>query len=194
MNTIEISPEKSLQIISEMIEKSRKDFEKNSGTPMIVWGTVVCAVSVVIGWLLISSGNQYWNFLWFSIPAIGYPVYYFFCRKNEEKRARSLINDLTGVLWASYGLISVLIALIACFIFKEAIGYISPMVILLLGFSSMLTGLFVKNYSIAAGGLITAIAGSILSIALSPVYMPFVIGGAAMVSLLVPGIVLTLKK
>lgn len=36
METNELTPEKSLQIINEAIEKSRKDFEKNSGSPMII--------------------------------------------------------------------------------------------------------------------------------------------------------------
>ena len=36
METNEMTPVKSLQIINEAIEKSRRDFEQDAGTPMIV--------------------------------------------------------------------------------------------------------------------------------------------------------------
>ena len=45
METNELSPEKSFKIINEAIEKSRKDFEKDAGSPMILWGAVVLVFS-----------------------------------------------------------------------------------------------------------------------------------------------------
>ena len=36
METNEMTPEQSLQVISDAIAKSRKDFERKAGTPMIL--------------------------------------------------------------------------------------------------------------------------------------------------------------
>lgn len=194
MNTTDFTPEKSLQLISEMIEKSRKDFEKDSGTPMIVWGLTVTAVSAAVAYLLMTTGNPYWNFLWFAIPAIGYPLAYFTYGKKDEKRAKNFLGTAISGVWGTFGVLSILIAVIACFFFNEAIGYITPMIILLLGFSTTLTGLFVRNYVISSGGFITAVAGSVLSIAVSPEMMPLLLAGSAVIALLIPGIILNLRK
>ena len=43
-----MTPVKSLQIINEAIEKSRRDFEQNAGTTMILWGAVVMAFSLAV--------------------------------------------------------------------------------------------------------------------------------------------------
>ena len=71
MENNELTPEKSLQIINEAIDKSRKDFERNAGTPMIFWGAIVLLFSLAVWMLLILTGKLEWNFLWFGIPVIG---------------------------------------------------------------------------------------------------------------------------
>jgi hypothetical protein len=63
METNEMTPEKSLQVISDAIARSRKDFEKNAGAPMILWGVVVLVFSIVIWLLLRSTENHMWNIL-----------------------------------------------------------------------------------------------------------------------------------
>ncbi len=57
METNEMTPERSLQIINDAIEKSRKDFEKNAGTPMIFWGSIVLLFSITVWILLMQTGN-----------------------------------------------------------------------------------------------------------------------------------------
>ena len=71
METNEMTPEKSLKIISEAIARSRRDFEKNAGTPMILWGAGVLVFSMAVWILLKQTDNQSWNYLWFGIPVVG---------------------------------------------------------------------------------------------------------------------------
>ena len=47
MDTNEMTPEKSLQVITEAISRSRRDFEKNAGKPMILWGVIVMIFSFI---------------------------------------------------------------------------------------------------------------------------------------------------
>jgi uncharacterized membrane protein (DUF106 family) len=63
MEANDMTPEKSLQLISEAISKSRRDFEKNSGTPMIIWGITLMVFSLIIWLILRTTGNPLWN-LW----------------------------------------------------------------------------------------------------------------------------------
>lgn len=194
MRTNELSPEKSIQIISEMVEKSRKDFEKDSGTPLIVWGTVVTLVSVMVWYVLKVTVEPYWNLLWFSIPVIGYPASYFMCRKKQEKRAKNFINSTIGAIWGCFGVVATLLPLIACTLYHEALVYLSSWITIVLGFSSALSGLLLKNYWIAMGGFVVAVAGSMASIAMEAVDLPLLMGGAALITLLIPGIILNGKR
>lgn len=194
MNANNLTPEKSLQIISEIIEKSRKDFERNSGTPMVVWGISVMAVSAAVWLMLQRTGNAYWNYLWFAIPVLGYPLNWLFSGRHDEKRARSFLNDAIGYVWILFGMVSVLLALIACFLCNEAMPLLTPLIVSLLGFSAAATGMLLKNRVIAVGGLAVSVAGPVLSSVLEWNDMALLMGGAALVSLLIPGIMLNMKK
>lgn len=194
METANLTPEKSLEIISGIIQKSRKDFERNSGTPMIVWGTTVTVVSAAVQYLLSTTGNAYWNLLWFAIPAIGYPAAYLVCGKKAEKRARNFLDDVIGYVWGCFGAMSVLIAVLGCCFFDGLVGHLTQMIVLLLGFCTALTGLFIKNSMITVAGFLTGVAGCVVSTVIDPIFLPLLMGGASVIALLLPGTILNMKK
>ena len=67
-----LSVEKSLEIISEAINNSQRDFQRRGGTAMLIWGTTVILVSgIVLLGLTLSDNNHLWNLAWFLIPFIG---------------------------------------------------------------------------------------------------------------------------
>lgn len=194
MNTNDLTPEKSLQLISGMIAKSRKDFEKDSGTPMNIWGLTVTAVAIVIWILMKETGNGIWNLLWFAIPVIGYPVSYLMIGRKRENRAKNFLNESIGQIWKIFGIVSMLLAAIAVLFFNEMLPVLTALIILVLGFSTALTGMLLKNYYIAGGGMIVAIAGTILAIILPRIACPLILSGSAIVSLIIPGIILNIKS
>lgn len=194
MNTNDLTPEKSLQLISGMIAKSRKDFEKDSGTPMNIWGLTVTAVAIAIWILLKETGNGTWNLLWFAIPAIGYPVSYLMIGRKKESRAKNFLNESIGHIWKIFGITSMLLAAVAVLFFNEMLPVLTAMTILILGTSTALTGMLLKNYYIASGGMIVAIAGTVLAIILPRIAGPLILAGAAIVSLIIPGIILNIKS
>lgn len=194
METKELTPEKSLQLISEMIEKSRRDFEKNSGAPMILWGTVVTAVSVAVWYMMNATGNPYWNYLWFAIPFAGYPLSYLLIGKKEEKRAKTFMNEAIGNVWSVFGGISTLLALASCFIYSDAIPLLMPVITACLGSATSVTGALLKNWYVAVCGIIAGVAGCMLSAALTPEYIPLLLGGASVVALIFPGIMINIRR
>ena len=106
METTGLTPEKSLQIINEAIEKSRKDFEKNAGSPMIIWGSVVFIFSIAVWVMLTLTGNLNWNFLWFGIPVIGFPLTSILLKGKCKEGGESFISKTLGQIWAAYGPVS----------------------------------------------------------------------------------------
>lgn len=191
METKEMTPEKSLQVISDAIAKSRRDFEKDAGAPMILWGAVVLVFSVLIWILLRTTGNNMWNCLWFGIPVVGWPLSHFCLKGNEIKGAKNFVNDTIAQIWITYGIFAVVIALALLFLAPEHIGAIT---MALLGYGTAMTGMVLKNGFITAGGFITGICGVVALFLLKTVDATAFFAVAAIVSLILPGIMMNRKK
>lgn len=192
MENNDFSPEKSLQVISEAIARSRRDFEKDAGAPMIVWGVVVLLFSIVISILLFYTSNPYWNFLWFGIPVVGWPVSSLCLKRLCRKPARNFINETIGQIWKGYGIFATVIAVALVFWAHEVIGL---MMIVLLGFAAYMTGEVLRNRFISVGGFLTGVGGAaILLIVRNPSSVGLVFAVASVLTLILPGIMTNRKK
>ena len=187
METNEMTPEQSLQVISDAIAKSRKDFERNAGTPMILWGAIVLVFSVVIWLLLRTTDNLLWNFLWFGIPLIGWPLSHIYLKDKEIKGARNFVNDTIGQIWIGYGIFALLTAGALSFIAAEYIGVIT---MTLLGYAAAMTGMVLKNRFITIGGFITGIGGVVALCMFRTCDVTLAFSVASVVSLILPGIMM----
>ena len=190
MKTNEMTPEQSLQIISEAIAKSRRDFEKNSGTPMIIWGVIVLIFSFIVWIPLRMTGNPIWNFLWFAVPVVGVIISRFRLERPEVKGARNFINETIGQVWIGYGIFATVIALVLAFVAPQHIGTI---ILSLLGYGTFMTGRLLKNAYITAGGMITGICGTALLLFLETYDATLIFAGASMLCLILPGIMMNRK-
>lgn len=187
METNELTPEKSLQIINEAIEKSRKDFEKNSGSPMIIWGSVVLIFSIVILLLLKMTGNLSWNFLWFGIPVLGWPLSSLLLKGKCKNGGKSFISNTIGQVWITYGIFATVLSVVFAFMAPQFTGYITAV---LLGFSAVMTGLILKNGYITAGGFITGLCCTVALFFANNEIIPLFFALASILNLIIPGIMM----
>lgn len=187
METNELTPEKSLQIINEAIEKSRKDFEKNSGSPMIIWGSVVLIFSIVILLLLKMTGNLSWNFLWFGIPVLGWPLSSLLLKGKCKNGGKSFISNTIGQVWITYGIFATVLSVVFAFMAPQFTGYITAV---LLGFSAVMTGLILKNGYITAGGFITGLGCTVALFFANNEIIPLFFAIASILNLIIPGIMM----
>lgn len=190
METNEMTPEKSLRIISDAIAKSRRDIERNSGTPMIFWGIIVLVFSIGVWMVLRYTENPLWNFLWFGVPVVGWTLSRFCVKEKCVKGAKNIINETIGNIWIGYGIFATSIALVLAFIAPQHIGAV---IIALLGYGTFMTGMTLKNGYIIAGGIITGIGGATALLALKTYDATLLFTAASVVSLIVPGIMMNLK-
>lgn len=187
METNGMTPEKSLQIINDAIEKSRKDFEKDAGTPMIIWGSVVLIFSVAVWMLLKFTGNQSWNFLWFGIPVAGWPLSSILLRGKCRSEGKTFISRTLGQIWVTYGVFATVLSAVFAFIAPQFTGYLTAV---LLGFSAVMTGLVLKNTYVTAGGFITGLGCTIALFFSQNEFVPLFFAAAALLNLIVPGIMM----
>lgn len=190
METNGMTPEKSLELISDAIARSRRDFERNSGTPMILWGTVVFVFSVALWIILKHTGNPLWNFLWFAVPLVGWPLSHFCIKESGTRGARNFINETIAQVWIGYGIFATAVAAALAFIIPQHIG---PVLIALLGYGAFMTGMILRNRYIAAGGILTGAGGAVALSVLGTYDATLVFTAAAIVSLIVPGMMMNRK-
>ncbi len=203
MESNELNPEKSLQIISEAVRRSRREFEKNAGTPLIIWGMSILLLSLVVWLVWKSTDNPAWNFLWFS-TIILWIVFSIIDKKKEKKvKTKNFLGEIIGYVWISYGIFAIGLSAVFCVIFNInsnlEIYFSSVFLVLiigiLLGFSAMITGLLVKNKWIVIAGVINGLG--------TPLVVNFISGDAditllisiaSLITLLIPGIILNLQS
>lgn len=191
METKEMTPEQSLQVISDAIAKSRRDFEKNSGTPMIIWGAVVIAFSFAVWYLTKSTENVLWNFLWFGVPVVGVALTSLLLKDRCRENTGNFISRSIGQIWIVYGVFATVLS--AAFSIMAAHQYIGYITAVLLGFAAVMTGIFLKNRFVTAGGFITGIGCTIALFLVQQADSTLFFAAAAVLNLLVPGIMMNRK-
>ena len=197
----ELTAERSLEIISRHIEQSRKDTTKNAGMPMILWGGLVIVTGLAVGYLWKETGTPNWNFLWFAMAIIGWAITIWASKKEKQQRLPvTFMSQVMGSLWLSFGIfasaLAILLYVVSPFIFNSWIVNISytPIIILILGVCTTATGLILKQGWITAGGIVGGLAGAALAYGLHGPYEAFVMAGVALVTLLIPGIMINRRN
>ncbi|MBQ8097951.1 MAG: hypothetical protein IJ244_00305 [Bacteroidaceae bacterium] len=205
-----LTAERSLEIIRKSIEQSRRDMVKNAGSPLIAWGILVALTAWLVGLLVKHTGTPFWYFLWFPMMFLGFGINHYI-NKRFHVRPRSIIGDIVGYVWLSFGIISMAIPLVMYTAKHWAWHYFSQqyapdeilkmpiihfpvttVIVIMLGLCTTITGFVLKDNWIKAGGIMAAIGGAVLATIYGQQNMQ-VISFVAVVGLLVPGIIMNLK-
>ena len=188
----EMTPKQSLNIISDAIMKSRKEFEKNSAAPLILWGSATIITAIGVGLLWGNTSNPHWNLLWFAYAPIVYLIQKF-CLKSEVFASKSFISDVLGYIWMCFGIFAVSTGVIGILLGGQT--SITAAILLLMGMAAAISGMVVKNIWMTIGG---NISGPGLVFAMKYVEyeadVMLLLAAAALLCLLLPGLYLKFKK
>jgi len=200
--TNEMTAERSLEIIRKHLDQSRKELTKNSGTPMVWWGCLVCITALIVGYLWKSTGSPSWNALWFAMAIIGYGGNYLIDKKEKREHVpQTFVSKMISYVWLSFGIFAVTDAVLI-FVVAPSLGYITPLVnhytviiILMVCLCSTITGLILKNLWITLGGFLGGIIGAAVADVLATgYYQMMTMAAVAVVALIIPGIMINLKS
>ncbi|MBP5643045.1 MAG: hypothetical protein J6X10_02260 [Bacteroidales bacterium] len=158
----EMTAQQSLNIISQMINDSRRTILQSSAKHFMLWGGLLIVVSLLIFWLWQSSGNPIWNVAWFVMPALGFPMVRILERKETDV-PQNKINMNIGLIWLTYCIFAVLISVIAMLWVPMNISLI---IVVLVGFAECISGFLLKNWAITISGFIIGIGGAVMASAL----------------------------
>ena len=102
MEERKLNEKESLELITQMIQNSKKNLQVGRGNQFILWGWLGAITSLAVMGMLMWTKNPMWNWLWFAIPVIGWPVMMWQLKK-AEKPVVTFTDKVLKAVWMSIG-------------------------------------------------------------------------------------------
>ena len=165
---MELTAERSLEIITEQIEKSRRAVSKDTGQWLFVTGLIAMIMSVIVASANLLSWTPLFHLLWFALPVVIWLVMKY-VNRNRVPVPESLVGTLVRKTWYTILAFALVYSVIAVVwnrvllvyespeVYLHAGMHITPTVITLLAVAVSITGLILKKRSLVWFGLLSFI-------------------------------------
>jgi hypothetical protein len=185
----EMTAQESLKLITETFNKSRKGILLNSAKYFLLWGALLTVTSLVIYLLWHLTGKPQWNFLWFAMPVIGYPLAALMGKYDVAVPQNEVSKMLSGV-WRVFGALAVTLSAVAIFLVPMNVSLI---IVIILGLAECMSGVLLKNWPVIICGFLLGVGGAVFAMLVKSEaqLLVFTLGG---VLLLVTGLVMKLQN
>ena len=184
----EMTAQESLRLITESINRSRKDILRGSAKYFVLWGAMLTATSLAIYLLWHFTGKPQWNFLWFAMPLIGYPLGALIGRSNAPI-PQNEVSKMLGGVWSVFGAFALTLSAIAVFLVPM---HVTLVIVIILGLAESISGVLLKNWPIIIAGFLLGVGGAVFALLVKSEaqLLIFTLGG---VLLLVTGLIMKLQ-
>ena len=199
-----LTAERSLEIIRESIERSQRAITKNSSLPLMWWGGLVVFFSLLIEYLWKNHGGPVWHCLWLVMWILGY-VGNWYIDKKKETVPTTFVGKTIGYVWSTFGIFCGGIGLLLCLVgfgvipvnyvvpdpYVNSLVYmnITSIITLCFGIASTIMGYVLKSNPIKICGLVAGFGGFFTALHF-PMHQMYVMAAVAMIGLVVPGLIL----
>lgn len=183
-----LNPEESLQIIEKMIQRTKGNLHDNSFY-FLLWGWIVLIADV--GQIILSKLPNFEKpYLMWLLVIPGIIASFVYGMQHGKKRKVFIhLDRVNFFIWMSF-----LICYTIVIIFMKKINYqVAPIIFILAGNATFLTGIVIKFKPLVLGGIVLAI-GAILQFSLPFEYAEYISPVAIILGYLVPGYLLKLQN
>ena len=165
-----MTAERSLEIITEQIERSRQEVTKDTGLSLYVAGLCLMGMSLLIGICILITSNLAYYLLYITLPVI---VYFAdrYAKRNKPKVPASFVGTMVDKTWQTFGIFAV-----SFFVFVSLYNFLmgrmeSPevysrltihpfrIILLLMGMAITINGYILKSRWMVWCGIIGGIGG-----------------------------------
>jgi len=187
MNDSHFTPEQSLQLIDSIIKKAKNRFEEN-GFAFILWGITIALCCYSQAFLLYQGYNKVSWYPYLIMPIISLYTFWYYARKKTNNT-----NPL-GLISSRLWLFVSLNIMVAAFAYNAVLkDHLTPFILILLGIATAVASSLIKSKLFLFCGLIINLSG-FLAFHLAYVHHPTLMGSVAIITFLIPGIVLRIKE
>lgn len=165
-----LTAERSLEIITQQIEQSRKEVARDTGLSLYVAGLCLMAMSLFVGLCILFTGNLAFYLLYITLPI---PIIFIdrYVKRNKPKVPASYVGTMVDKTWTTFGIFAV-----TFFVFVTLYNFLmghteSPevylrlmiqpfrIILLLFGMAITINGYTLKNRWMVWCGIIGGIGG-----------------------------------
>ena len=187
METDKLSPEKSLELITQVITQARNKFEEN-GFIYMFWGILITITSISQFILL---KNEYYNISWYPyllmpIGAIYSTIYY---SKKKGKSKQNLISKMISTLWIVLSINMMILGFLFGNNLKENL---IPIILILLSIGTIVSGTSIKSKLLLYSGIFIALS-AFTGFYIERIYQPLLMGLVSIITIFFPGIILMIQ-
>ncbi len=186
METDNLSPEKSFELITQVINEARNKFEEN-GFIYTFWGALI-AIATLSQFVLLK--NEYYSinyYPYFLMPLGGIFTGYYFSKKKINES--NLISKIVSIAWIVLSLNMMILGFVFANVLKESL---IPVILILQGVGMVISGGAVKSKLLMYAGIVVNISGMIC-FNLDWLYHPLLAGLIALFAIMLPGIISMIK-
>jgi hypothetical protein len=185
-NEANLSPEQSLQLIEGMINKAKNRFSDDSFL-YLLWGWVIfiCSVGhfIMLQLQLFKHPEIIWMLTWLTvIVQIVYLV-----KQKKRETVKTYTDEIINYLWVTFGISMFLISYIIGRENSWIILY--PIVLLLYGIPTFLTGIIMKFTPLKVGGISCWVL-CVIATLVPPIYTLLLLAIAMLAAWIIPGYLL----
>ena len=143
-----LSEKESLDIITQMINSSKRNMKVGSGNVLLYWGYFTVLLSVVISSLILCTQNYIWSWGWMLMFAVGPVISYKQrgCEPAVVTYTDKTISKVWQVFGCMFGLTFVLIA-VFCALYGQSVNFILmlPLSLLYCGLGVSINGIILRE-------------------------------------------------
>ncbi len=188
----EFTNQQSLEMIQSMISISRQNFRKG-GFYYILWGGLffIAALAQYVIFTVFKS-ELHW-LTWLVAGALAVIINFFIMGKRKNvPRVKTYIDRVNFYLWTAFVISILFIGFLAS---QQALSpiQINPLIIMLYGFATFISGGMLRFKWLIAGGIIAWIMAIICTFQSYETQM-LLVAATILLSYLIPGIILNFSK
>ena len=98
-----LTAERSLEIITEQIERSRKSVSKDAGMSLFISGLCIIGIALLISIIVLFTHNTAYYLLYVLVPVVVWAVDRY-VKRNEPKVPASFISTMVDKTWQTFGI------------------------------------------------------------------------------------------
>jgi len=199
-----INEQESLELITRMINQTKKESALGSGNIFLVWGYLCTFMSLCVFGLSFIRQESGWGWLYLILPLLGFTIAGIVAGRTSKKYknpATYQSKSISGV-WASLSGVFAAYAVFCLLSWNEPKGWAGMFLLglLLPGIGTFSTGIILKEWSLQLCGMIGAITGVeflhelCVNGAVITIKWPLMMAVTLFITLAIPGHILNYKS
>ena len=181
-----MTPEQSLQLIEGMIGQAKRSFSRMSFY-FLLWGVLLIAAMVTTYLLRDAPGGWGRGLPWMVVGILGGLISSIHgARQGRKQLVANPMDGIIGWLWSAF-VITMLLVILAQGIAHRDPG---PMITLLIGIPTFMTGQIMRFRPLILGGILFWVVGIVMHLTHDPLLLTMLYCGAMLFGYIVPGLIL----